>query len=238
MTTDAPHCGSRAAEWRPRLMRRHPLLLKVLSCFFLFLATDGSAVEQWKLAKEGDSVKIYTRPIEGSSVNELKGEMRAKTSLSAILALIDDLDSNRKWVPKSGGVTILKRISPQEVYVRGIILSPWPFYDRDTVVRFFLDQAPDTLAVTIEMEGVAGYYPTQENYLRVPSLKGFWKFTPQAKGMVRIEYQIYADPGGLVPAWLMNPFSVDNVYGMLRNMREVLKNKKYRSATAPYIKEP
>lgn len=214
------------------------LILMILQSLLLFISTHVSCEERWHIAIDGPHVDVYTRPYKSSSLVELMGEMSIRTSLSSILALIDDSDFNASWVPSSGGVEILKRVSWQEIYARGIILAPWPFSNRDTVVRFMLNQNPDTLEVIIEMTGVPSYYAHQENYVRIPSLEGSWKLTPQANGIIKINYRIYADSGGYLPSWVMNSFSVDNVYNMLLNLRRVVKKEKYQSARIPNIKEP
>lgn len=211
--------------------------MAVLSIFFLFLIAEPAAGDKWELSLNHPDVKVYTRPVQGSSFVELRGITLIRTSISAVVALLNDVEFNPRWVPRSGGVTILKQVSPKEAYVRGIILAPWPFYDRDTVVHFLLKQDPDTLVVTIEMTSMADYYPLQKGYVRVSRMSGFWKITPMADSMVEVIYQIHADPGGVLPAWLVNRFAVRHLFKTLINMRQAVKKEEYRSVTLPYVTE-
>lgn len=207
----------------------------VLSLFFIAGPAAGSI---WKLSSNHPNVKVYTRPVQDSSYLELQGVTSVQTSISAVVALLNDVESYPAWVPRNGGITVLKRVSPEESYVHGKILTPWPFYDRDAVVHFKLNQDPDTLVVTIEMKGMSDFYSLQKGYVRVHRLSGFWKITPMANNVVEVTYRIHAEPGGVLPIWIVNRLTVGVISQTIINMREAVNKEAYQSATVPYITEP
>ena len=218
-------------------MKKYELITVLLPVFFLFLIAEPAAGDKWELSTSRPGVKVYTRPVQGSSFMELKGVTKIQTAISAVVALLDDVKFHQEWVPNSGGVSILKRLNPKEAYVRGIILAPWPFYDRDMIARFLLRQDPDTLIITIHMTSISDYHPLQKGYVRVARMSGLWKITPMADDVVEIIYQIHIDPGGVLPAFLVNRFALQNVYQTLNNMRQAVKKEKYKSTVLPYITE-
>ena len=192
----------------------------------------------WNLALDKPNVKVYKRKVEASKFVEVKGITKIRSSLSSVVALLDDVESNREWVPNSGGARILSRPKSQETYVHGIINALWPLTDRDAVVNFLLTQDKITSTATITMTNFPEYIPAQKSHVRVPLLKGFWRLTPQGDGMVEVVYQIHAEPGGIVPAWLVNAFAANTVYKTLINMRKAVKKEKYKQAKPDYIEEP
>ena len=44
--------------------------------------------------------------------------------------------------------------------------------------------------------------PQVSGVVRMPHLKGFYKFQELAPNKVRVTYQVYSDPGGMLPGWL------------------------------------
>jgi hypothetical protein len=41
-------------------------------------------------------------------------------------------------------------------------------------------------------------------------------------GNIKVQFQYFADPGGKIPAWLINTFVVKNPYKTLTNLRRLL----------------
>ncbi len=196
------------------------------------------ADEEWQLKLEENDIQVFNRPLTDSDFREVKGTTRIKESLSTVVALLNDVDNNEKWVPRSGGATIIEAVSEVENYVRGILYAPWPFRDRDCIVHFHLVQDENTNRVTIKMTGVPDYRPEERNYVRIPRLNGAWILEPEENGYIKIIYRIHTDPGGNVPAWIVNAFTARTVYRTILNMKLLLKHEKYQRARFDFIREP
>lgn len=203
----------------------------------IFIAL-GQAETDWELEISRSGIDVYSRYLENSGVKEIRAVTAVESSMAAIITLLNDVDVYPEWIPNSGGIKVLKRINRYEAYVHGIINVPWPLYDRDVVVRFFLSQDEETLTVTIKMEGFPDYIPPENGFVRMPVLNGYWKLTPKEKGIIDVVYQIHAEPGGLIPYWLVNSFASDTTFRIMRNMRSIVRKKKYQKAELEYIKEP
>jgi hypothetical protein len=76
-----------------------------------------------------------------------------------------------------------------------------------------------------------------DGIVRVPQLKAFWKFTPKPDGTVDAEYQINVNPGGNVPAWIVNMFAIDGPYQSITSMKKLLLQSKYRTAKFDFIED-
>ena len=226
---------------RSYLLRRlgHSVFIRIPFCLFciwiMFAAIPGH-IYAWDLAKEGKGIEVYTRKVGGSKFKEYKGIMTVEAPLSGLVALVDDASAYPKWIDTCKEGKTLKRISPKESYVY-TVNKAFPVANRDAIVRNVILQDPETLAVTIEIEGKPDSIPVNEKLVRVTYIKGFWRFTPLDQGKVEVVYQVHNEPGGGIPAWLVNSFVVKQPFRTLVNMQKMVKESRYPDKTFDFIKE-
>jgi hypothetical protein len=67
--------------------------------------------------------------------------------------------------------------------------------------------------------------------------KAQWTITPLKDGSLSLEYQLLVDPGGSVPAWLVNLAVVDGPFETMSALREKVKEKKYQEAVLPRLND-
>ncbi len=63
-------------------------------------------------------------------------------------------------------------------------------------MHILIAQNPHTYAVIIRIESVSGYYPHQQNRVRMPVVKSTWTLTPVGEGLVEVMFQGFGEPGG------------------------------------------
>lgn len=211
-------------------------IILLLSSFFSFgVQAETSA---WELEEEEKDInlQIFTREVAGSNLKEFKGEMLVKTKLSTIAALLLDGQSAPKWMHQCEKFEVVEQIDALTAVVYFVNGAPWPVSDRDAVVMSVMSQDPETLVLKAEISVVDDLLPEDDDYVRIPHMKGFWLFEPVAEGQVKITYQVHANPGGSLPDWLANSVVVDTPYHTMSNMAEMLKKEKYQQAEVPMIK--
>jgi hypothetical protein len=211
-------------------------IILLLSSFFSFgVQAETSA---WELEEEEKDInlQIFTREVAGSNLKEFKGEMLVKTKLSTIAALLLDGQSAPKWMHQCEKFEVVEQIDALTAVVYFVNGAPWPVSDRDAVVMSVMSQDPETLVLKAEISVVDDLLPEDDDYVRIPHMKGFWLFEPLAEGQVKITYQVHANPGGSLPDWLANSVVVDTPYHTMSNMAEMLKKEKYQQAEVPMIK--
>lgn len=203
----------------------------------LFSINSQAASSEWELELEEDKaeLKIYTRKIEGSSLKEFKGEMLVDTTLSTIVALMLDSDAAPKWMHQCEKFEVVERVEEHHLIIHFINGAPWPVSDRDAVVSSKMYQNPETLEVRIDVKALNDYLPEDDDFVRIPRMAGFWSFTPQAD-KVLVRYQVHAEPGGSLPAWLANSVVVDTPQYTMLNMLDMLELDRYKQAEISFIK--
>lgn len=218
-------------------MKQNPLrliLIPLLASLTLLYA-DGKA--EFAVEKEKNGIKVYTRKIEGSALKEFKGVTSIKTSLTSLIALMDDTAGYTKWLHEVNYAKLIQKINYFERITHTVIHAPWPVSDRDTVTYSKIVQDPKSKIITIHLKGVPDKIPPQSGKVRVPALKGFWQFIPNKNGYVTIIYQVHSEPGGSIPDAIANSTTTDIPYNTLLNMQRVVKEEKYQNAKIPEVKE-
>ncbi|MEO8760882.1 MAG: START domain-containing protein [Bacteroidia bacterium] len=208
------------------------ILLISIKCFSQHKVTD------WELKKNENDIAVYTRHAENSAFKELKSDITIKTSLSSIIALLTDYESYTKWVYKCGESTTLKKINDTTCIHYQTVVAPWPASDRDFVVTIKETQNPKTKIINITSTCNATYIPNKDGFVRIKNFNAKWSLTPLKDGLVEIEYQLLVDPGGAIPAWLVNLAVVDGPFETMVGFKKFIIKDKYQKAKISYIKEP
>ncbi len=212
------------------------LLQRPLNVWLLILLPAVAFAGDWELVHEAEGLRVERRDYRGSELDEIRGRLRLRASLNAVMALLKDDAFNDEWVHRSGGARIIQDSGYPQAYVYGIVKAPFPMTDRDTVVRFDYRQDPRTKYITIEITNFPAFIPAETGYVRVPDFGGFWRLRPLDDGWVEITYQVYGDPGGWIPVWLANRAAVVSVRNTLENMPDVVGM--YEGRRSAYVQEP
>ncbi len=211
---------------------KRPLFLLCLT-FISFSAFSQS----WNLKINKENIKIYTRSIAGSNVEEVMGEITVKSNMAGVLSLIDSVSEYPKWMKNCITSERLKRTSKSSGYTYYAIKTPWPVTDRDACTYYKVAQDSATKVVTVTVKGMKDYIPEKPSRVRIPSLDASWKLIPAAKGVTKIVYQVHCETGGMVPAIIVNAFITDTPYCNLLSLRRIVESPLYPKIVIDYVKE-
>ena len=218
-----------------QIKKRFISLLILASC----LATTSFDVDgEWKLKKYEKGVAVYNREISSSLIKELKAVTQIRTSLSSIIMLLNDRETYPQWVYKCGNSKVLKKINEAEGIYYQTVVAPWPVDDRDFVVDVKVVQDPKTKVVKQYSTCIPQYIPVVPGHVRITEFDALWTLTPLKNGLVNCEYQLLVNPGGNVPAWMVNMAAIDGPFETTVNLRDWVLMEKYQKAKYPFIVEP
>lgn len=208
-----------------------------LICLFVFISDSYAQAKQegWHLKKFESGIAVYTRDAENSAYKELKSIVSLKTSLESVVALINDFESYSGWVYRCGKSTTLKKINETESVHYQNVVAPWPVDNRDFIVQLKLTQDPLSKVVTINSTCKPDYIPKVPGHIRITEFRALWILTPNKDGTVEIKYQLLVNPGGYVPAWLVNLAVIDGPFETMVNFKQWVMKDKYQNAKLSYI---
>jgi hypothetical protein len=200
----------------------------------LFQLSYAQTQSTWKFQGEKDGIKFYTREVPNSKIKAIKLESIFQAPLNQVVGVLLDIKSSPEWAYKTKSATVLKQVSPTEVYYYTELSMPWPVTNRDFVGHLIATQNPDTKVVTIDGPVVADYVPKKKDMVRIEKSVGKWVLIPINDRETKIEYSLQVDPGGNAPAWLVNIFSSEGPTQSLKNLRAQLKKPEHKNTPLPF----
>jgi hypothetical protein len=178
--------------------------------------------QNWDLAKNTNGVKVETRFIDGWNIKEYKATVYIKTSLEKAVGAYKDPIQRKEFMERSIEVSNLKQISKNELITYNLGNAPWPVLDRDNITLSVFSQ-PKANQIKITMTSLPDYIKHKKNIVRVPRAKGYWLFTDQGNGQIKVIQQSVADLGGSVPDWVVNSTIVEGPYDTLLALKKMLE---------------
>ena len=71
----------------------------------------------------------------------------------------------------------------------------------------------------------------------MPYVKAYFTFAPISATQTTVIYEAHADPGGILPAWIVNMVALDTPLYTLINLKKVLK-KERKEGDFPFANYP
>ncbi len=187
----------------------------------VLLAGSLHAQNKWIVRKDKEGIKISTRQSDRSLFNDIKVEMDLPGSIYQLATILMDVDQYTQWSNSLKKSVLIKKESTNKLVYYSEINAPWPASNRDlyAVMNITTDSVSQSLKVI--SVGEKNYQPAIKNLVRIPYSKGVWEITTVTNKSIHLNYVLEVDPGGSVPAWIMNLFSTKAPMETFEN----LKNK-------------
>jgi len=200
-----------------------PILLFAL--IYNLVYTGNLSAQDWKFIKERDGIKVYTRNEENNPVKSYKGEMDHHTTMKNISELIGNIKSFDWW---DENITDIKVLGfENEKYIRYYFIYdlPWPLSDRDLCVESLITNDPITGKRVVHATPLLGVVPEKPDLVRIKNYWQQWDIQPEDNGILHITLEGSVDPGGSIPAWLINMIITDTPLNIMRKVREQVEVK-------------
>jgi len=193
--------------------------------------------ENWKLVKNKEGIKAYTREVEGSDIKQVRVYANVKSNLTALVAIVRDVSSHTKWIYRCKTAKNLKTVSETEHYYYNESEAPWPVSNRDIITHAVIKQNKKTKIVKIISIGMPHFIKEIDGIVRIQKLNAQWKFTPKLNGTVDIAFTLLIDLGGALPAWIVNMAIADGPFETVLNMKKEVQKEKYQQTKYSFIEE-
>lgn len=193
--------------------------------FIIILISSVSVFAQgkWELKKNENGIEVYTRKAVSGNLKELRVTCELEATKTQLIKALLDIPDYNDWVYSNKKSVVLKTVNPQKVIYYAQSHLPWPIKDRDLVVELLVNQTPDIL--NIQAKSLPAYMPKTDNFIRVPYSLATWKVTQAPNNKLNVDYTFSVDPGGSIPAWIVNATMAIGPYNSFVKLREVLKNR-------------
>jgi len=203
----------------------------VLVIMILLFAGALHGDDEWRQVRAEQGIEVSIHKVEGSSFAESRAVMRLNgVTLPAAVALISDVSHQHEWIAYMDESRVLAEISPVERINYTRSNASWPVADRDAVVRSKFSFDREKGVVRVESQAEPDFIPEKKGVVRIRKVNSSWTLIRISDGELEVRYQVYSEPGGRLPAWMVRRIIYEQPFETLLNMREQLKLAKYRDA--------
>lgn len=188
-----------------------------------------AAAGKWKIERNDERMKLYTREVPGKKVREVKAIASITGTIKEAVAVLFDRASHPQ---------VFKHIEHSEVVKKNKtcdwsynVISPPLVTNRDYLVKSCeVKNSDGSVSVTWEPFLDPKYPDGKDGNIRVKTNVGYWRFWQVGPDELKVEYYILTDPSGSLPDWLKQkanksavPQTIWSVYKQIMKIREAKK---------------
>ena len=209
--------------------------MKLILFLIFLIPIIGLGQTDCILKLDKDSIQVYSCDRPNSKFKLIKSTFPVNGTLSALAAMILDVEYYNAWQYKTIDSKVLKRVSNQEIIYYTQIDAPIIASNRDFVIRLTIIKPSQSQELTVEAVSIPDYLPPVKGVVRVPYSFAKWKIKALAPNRLMVEYTIEIDLGGAVPPWLVNLLAHQAPYETFKALRADIG--KYHGRKVPFMDE-
>lgn len=199
----------------------------ILRTFMLILLThcavDLFAQKDWELIRNREGIKVYRKDTDSSAYKSIMVEAVFDGSWEKLVRILKDINHHPDWVYKSVNSRLLKSANAYDITYYTVTQMPWPIEDRDVVINMKFKEDNVGKLHRIVTNSDPDELPKKAGLVRVPYFKAVWQVRALDKNRIAINYVVSVNPGGELPAWLVNAFAVKGPFETFRKLEQLLK---------------
>lgn len=218
-------------------MRLKVLGTSVAIIFYSLLSSSQSfSQENCILRKDSEGVKVSLCQNGESNFKTIIVDLDVPATLAQYAALVLNIDNYFTWQYKVSEQKVLKQISKNELFYYSKVETPWPASNRDFIFHLKLEQEPNAKTLHMYLTAEPDYLPKKEGIVRVPFANSHLTVTPINAENVHVNYVLDIDPGGEVPAWIINMFAANAPWQTYVNFRNQIIDQGNNRTEVDFIK--
>ncbi|WP_313806237.1 START domain-containing protein [Flavobacterium sp.] len=198
----------------------HFTLLVLLFLVSLFSTAQKKSKTELAIDKEG--IKIYLTKLDTTPFKEYRAVMTVKANIDTVAKQILDIKSLQKWNYKTRTSELIRKTSDTSWIFYMVHHLGWPVQDRDHVSRVTLTKKANEQTITILPAN--NIVKEKEGILRLKNFRGFWYLKKISENQTLVIQQVYGNPGGSMPAFMVNMVVTKGPFESFRELRKRVEN--------------
>ena len=214
-------------------------MARLMVLILLLIPVTGFSTGQqleWKKVKDKDGVQVYRAHSDDSQFKTFKSVSRIELdNIQSFVGLLLDEQAYPRWVHMVSSAELKATDDPRRYELFIETRLPWPVRNRFTKVDLVLTQKED---YSIRFELREPLIPAQpRDGFILAFTRGFYELKINSgSNNVDIIAEVFADPGGFVPAFLVNIITVDMSYYTAKKLERIIKTEKYQNYSTNLVK--
>lgn len=175
-----------------------------LICCVILAIVSGCAIKPAtkNATLQNSEIAIQLTPHPESKFHQVTASFTVNTSKETAFKVISDLAKTPLWLKEVSSIRTLKIYDFNNFLLKTILDSPWPFKPRETITC--VATSFEDLTIDIAIESCNKRHPESHNAVRISQLNSHWQITQINDTSVNVQYSVWLDPAGNVPAYFFN----------------------------------
>ncbi len=177
-----------------------------LSAVIIFALTPLKAgEEEWRFVYKADGITVHKRIKEDTIFLEFKSAGVLRGEISDYLSVILDTEIMPDWAPQCLEAQNVESINDRETIIYVAYNGVWPVSDRDYVANRTIISDPEKSTIRVNVNLTENPdAPDIKCRVHIPYLQCCWILKRIDLVNTQVELHACVDPGGWLPAWLVN----------------------------------
>jgi ribosome-associated toxin RatA of RatAB toxin-antitoxin module len=206
-------------------MRRWPWLFALAGLVLCRVAQAG----EWERVSESEGIAISWRQLPDARVREIRAAGIVSQPAARLYAVLRDLQHYPEFMPPTEAVEVLAKDADGAGELIHVIINPAWVSRRDYCVELRWTHFADGAIGSRWSQVNEGCPPLQRGIVRHTRTEGTWRLRELDGQRTFVEYQAVTDPGGSLPAWLIDRATV-------KAMRKMFSALASRAADPSYMR--
>lgn len=181
----------------------------------------------WILVKKKGNIEVFVRQQAKKDFKEVRILTSANASMHELLSAMEDVDYHKNWVINTIDSKLIEKQSDLGFIYYISTDMPFPIKDRDLILEYQRKVDKQTGVVTTHSQALPSVMPEKDDFIRIKKYQSQYVLTPE-NNKVHIDYQMKVDPGGLLPAWLVNLAVTTGPIKTMEALFDLLDTGKYK----------
>ncbi len=200
-------------------------MTKSIAVFFLCMGFLASQAQDCDLKKDSNGIKVYACFQDTSKYKLLKAEFTLEnTTIDQLVTFLLDAENYLTWQYNMEEVKVVKTLGENSFIYRSVTDAPWPVTDREMIIQFDATKNEVTHRLDIHVHTVPFNYPKNNKLVRIPYSDAKWVVTVDGNNL-KVLYSLNIDPGGSIPAWLVNIAIAEGPFESFSKLKKQLEKR-------------
>lgn len=200
-------------------------MVKVVALILLlYCSAELLAQDKWELRIDQDSIRVYTAHTDESKIKVIRADFTIRAARDELFRELLQAERYVEWQYNAERCEVIDVVSGSEILYYCEVSAPWPVSNRDLVIRLKIINDPESPSFRITTLSDPKPYPGPKDVVRVPMSRGEWLVTEVGPRMLKVRYTMRIDPGGSIPAWLVNLVAAQAPFQTFKNLKQRLEH--------------
>ena len=193
----------------------------------LVLAAPVAAADEWSLARDHQGVRIYRRPVGFSKVDAVRAEIEVALPAERLFRLLGDIEAYPELMPPTVVARRIKDEGERRSYYMEI--DPPVVARRYYCMQVRMSRRGDGVLRSEWSAFTDGCPAPPRRMVRMSDNAGAWTLVPLGAARTRVIYEAHADPGGAIPAWMVNRAATTQLVDLLQTLAKAAALPRYEA---------